>query len=87
MACRLTLFFSRLRRYSIKQHEHSFFLTDPLLSDHYLEATEKGWTGYSKSIPLNKLDLMKNVRFDRLHANFLTSFDKRVFFKRDSSVL
>ena len=69
MACRLTLFFSRLRRYSIKQHEQRvLFLTDPLLSDHYLEATEKGWTGYLKSIPLNKLDLIKNVRFDRLYV-------------------
>ena len=69
MACRLTLFFSRLRRYSIKQHEQRiFFLTDPLLSDHYLEDTEKGWTGYLKSTPLNKLDLIKNVRFDRLYV-------------------
>ena len=74
MACRLTLFFSRLRRYSIKQHEQRvlflflFFLTDPLLSDHYLEATEKGWTGYLKRIPLNKLDFIKNFRFDRLHV-------------------
>ena len=32
-----TLFFSHLRRYSIKQHELRAFLTDPILGDHYLE--------------------------------------------------
>ena len=55
-------------QYQTTRTEIFFFLTDPLLSDHYLEATEKGWTGYLKSIPLNKFDLIKNVRFDRLHV-------------------
>ena len=40
-----------------------------------------------KSIPVNKLDLINNIHFDDSMSNFRTSFDKRVFFNRDSNAM